>query len=355
MAQQIPQQVGAYQVVRELGRGGMGLVLEVRHPQSPRALAMKLILPGRASPEAIQRFGREAEVLSKVQHKNVVRIYEMGTSPQGQFMVTDLIEGENLHKQTQRGPLPPRQAARIARDLADALATIHAQGIMHRDLKPENVILQPDGVPILLDFGLARDDSAEKLTRTGIVMGTPNYMAPEQADGMSSSQLDERVDVYGLGGILFTLLDANPPIKGESNLQILQNVLKGSVEWPADALRGPKAPLYEVCRRALANERDERYPNCRAMARDLDAYLRGGAGARRLRRKRKLPVLPLVGLLLTAPLAYGAYRFFNPPDPVPEETKPVEPVIVRGRPLRGSRGGHQEAGAPRRGQGRFPL
>jgi serine/threonine-protein kinase len=336
MAQEIPQQVGAYQVVRELGRGGMGLVLEVTHPQSPRPLAMKLILPGRASPEAIQRFGREAEVLSKVQHKNVVRIYEMGTSPQGQFMVTDLIEGEDLHKITKREALPPRQAARIARDLADALAAIHGQGILHRDLKPENVILQPDGVPILLDFGLARDDSAEKLTRTGIVMGTPNYMSPEQADGMSSKQLDERVDVYGLGGILFTMLDGSPPIKGESNLQILQNVLKGSVEWPVDALKGPKAPLYEVCRRALANERDERYPNCRAVARDLDAYLRGGAGARRLRRKRKLPILPLVGALLAVPLTYGAYRFFNPPDPVKEQTESFEPVIEVTAPADGA-------------------
>ena len=324
---EIPQQVGPYQVVRELGRGGMGLVLEVRHPQILKPLAMKLILPGRASQEAIQRFGREAQLLQKVDHKNVIKIHDMGTAPQGQYMVTDLVEGEDLRKHIQQGGMAPRQAARIVRDLTDALGAIHLQGIVHRDLKPENVILQPDGVPILLDFGLARDDSVEKLTKTGIVMGTPNYMAPEQADGMSSSKLDERVDVYGLGGILFSLLSQQPPVKGETSLQILQNVLKGEIDWPADATKGPKSPLYEICRQAMATERDERYPNCRAMGRDLDAYLRGGAAGKRVfKRKRKLPV-PLIGAVLAVPLAYGVYRYLNPPEPTAEQAELVVPVI----------------------------
>ena len=168
-----PRAVGPYQVVRELGRGGMGLVLEVRHPDVPRPLALKLILDQEADDTALARFGREAQLLARVRHPNVVVVHQLGRAPEGPYLVTELVAGESLEAQVRRGPLAPERAARITRALADALVAVHAEQVLHRDLKPQNVILRADGSPVLLDFGLARAQGGEKLTQTGTSLGTP--------------------------------------------------------------------------------------------------------------------------------------------------------------------------------------
>lgn len=195
------RQIGPYHVVRELGRGGMGVVYEVSHPGVPgRRLALKRILTDVADAKGLVRFGREAQLLARVRHHNVLRVHELGRTAEGPYVVTELVEGENLRELLTRGPFEPRRAAELVRDLADALGAVHAEGILHRDLKPENVLLRPDGTPVVLDFGLARELDGEGLTRTGDVLGTPAYMSPEQANGESPSRLDARTDVYGLGG-----------------------------------------------------------------------------------------------------------------------------------------------------------
>ena len=305
----LPETIGKYQVLREIGRGGMGKVYEVRDPGVPdRPLALKLILPHLAEGAALQRFGREAQLLGRVSHPNVLRVVDLGRAPEGPFLVTDLVEGESLHKVAAARSLAPRAAAAVVRDLARAVEAIHQVGVLHRDLKPENVILRPDGTPILLDFGLARADDVDRLTRTGVVMGTPNYMAPEQADGMSPTEMDGRVDVYGLGGILFTLLSSELPVQGQTRLGVIQKVIAGQLDWPAGCDTGPEAGLWAICRQALAADREQRFQSAEALARALDTWLRGGrrAGARR----RGVPKAAIAGaaLLLLGGGGFAAAR-----------------------------------------------
>ena len=152
-----PAAIGPYRVLRELGRGGMGVVYEVQDPQAPRTLALKLILPGEAGPDALARFAREAQLLARVRHPNVVTVHTMGEANGAPYLVTDLVVGHELSALGRTGPVDPRRAAELVRTLADAVAALHRLGVLHRDLKPENVFVREDGTPVLLDFGLARE------------------------------------------------------------------------------------------------------------------------------------------------------------------------------------------------------
>ncbi|MBL4849723.1 MAG: serine/threonine protein kinase, partial [Planctomycetes bacterium] len=220
----LPQNIGPYQVVRLLGQGGMGVVYEVVHSRQPgKRLALKLILADEPPPDVLTRFQREAELLAKVSHPNIVGVLDFASDAGRPYMVFDYVAGEDLRSLCSASPMDPQQVARIGRDLAAALDLLHRRGIIHRDLKPENVILRPDGSPVLLDFGLARELDAERLTVTGTILGTPSFMAPEQANGLTD--LDGRTDVYGLGAILFFLLLGRPPFRGTTPMGILRQVL----------------------------------------------------------------------------------------------------------------------------------
>ncbi len=329
-----PRAVGPYEVVRELGRGGMGVVYEVRRPDLPgRALALKLIL-GAASQDALERFGREAEVLARVRHRGVVTVHQLGRAPEGPYLVTDFVAGQGLGGLLRTGPLPARRAAEVVRELADALAAVHAQGVLHRDLKPDNVILREDGSPVLLDFGIARDQGAQRLTATGALLGTPAYMAPEQADGSRTTELDGRVDVYGLGAVLFALLVGRPPFGGATLQDVLKRVLLDEPEWPSRS--DVPVALEAICRMAMARDREARYPSAAALRADLDRWLRGERpeAAARLGRRRG----PLVagGLALAALLAAGVgLALSRPPEPAPpppRRTTPLTPPPAPGPP-----------------------
>jgi hypothetical protein len=267
--------IGPYEVVRELGRGGMGVVLEVHHPEFARPLALKLLLglePG--SDEEERRFAREMQLLAAVGHPGVVRVHGAGRDERGRpWMVTELVPGQDLSRVVREGLLAPRRAAELVRELADALAHVHAKGIVHRDLKPGNVILTPEGRPVLLDFGLARADHAERLTRSGVVMGTPAYMAPEQAEGEA---VDGRTDVYGLGGVLYFLLTGRPPFSG-GGVAVLKKVLFEEPERPSRAREGLPRELEAICRQAMAKDPAARYAGAAALRDDLDRFLRGEA------------------------------------------------------------------------------
>ncbi|RMG12898.1 MAG: serine/threonine protein kinase [Planctomycetota bacterium] len=291
--------IGPYRVVRELGRGGMGVVYEVRHPARPGRLALKLILAGAADAEALARFGREAELLARLRHPGVVAVHDLGRAPQGPYLVMDLVEGQPLDETLRAGSLGAREAAGIVRDLADAVEALHRAGVLHRDLKPGNVILRADsGRPVLLDFGIARSVDLERLTQTGSLVGSPEYMAPEQAEGLSSTALGPPTDVYGLGAVLFSLLAGRPPFpaRGVSLLKVLRAVIEDEPPWPE-----APGPLLAVLRRALAKEAAARYPSAAALRDDLDAVLSGrppsaAPGAR----------VPRRGLLLAGALALPA-------------------------------------------------
>ncbi|MGE0710829.1 MAG: WD40 repeat domain-containing serine/threonine protein kinase [Planctomycetota bacterium] len=317
------QRIGPYEVVRELGRGGMGVVYEVRHPGQPARLALKLISPELAGAEDLARFAREAELLARLRHPHVVAIHTLGRSERGQpYLVTDLVEGQSLKDVVRAGPLPAAQAARIVRDLAGALCALHAQGIVHRDLKPANVILRPDGAPVLLDFGLARDLSAERLTQTGAVLGTPAYMAPEQLDG--PREVDERTDVYGLGGVLYELLAGRPPFEG-GTVQVLAAVVGHEPRWPSVDRADVPPDLEAILRRCLAKAKEERYPSASALREDLERQLRGDAVSAPGRGARRR-VAPAAALALVVVLGVVVAGFALGTRAPPSPATPGRPV-----------------------------
>ncbi|MGE0708717.1 MAG: protein kinase [Planctomycetota bacterium] len=309
-----PERIGPYQIVRHLGAGGMGTVFVARHPQLEREVALKLLDGRRASERALARFWREAELLARARHPGVVAIHDLGRAPEGPYLVEELVEGELLSDLAERG-LRPRQAARLVRDLADALEAVHALGILHRDLKPANVMVRRDGKPVLLDFGLARDVSAEQLTRTGELLGTPAYMAPEQANP-SRAAPTPALDVYGLGAILYDLLCGEPPIAAESLPSAVYQLLHEDPRWPSQ--RGVLiAPALEAAlRRALHKDPQQRQPSAAALRDELDRYLASDDPAPGWRARRWLPG----ALALLVAGALGAWRLGSapPPDAPPE-------------------------------------
>ncbi|MGE0708416.1 MAG: protein kinase [Planctomycetota bacterium] len=299
-----PTTVGPYAVVRCLGRGGMGVVYECRHPALPRTVAVKQVHAHLAPAAALARFAREAEALARLRHPGVVAVHDLGQTPQGPYLVMDLVEGQPLDRLAQRGPLAPREAARLVAAMARAVEAIHAAGVLHRDLKPPNTILRPDGSPVLLDFGLAREVDAERMTRTGEVLGTLRYMSPEQADGRAD--LDGRADVYSLGAILYELLAGEPPWVEESGVQLLLRVLTGPDAAPPSALNpGVPPALDALVARAMAREREERCPSAAALAAELEGFLASEAPPAPPPARRG-PLLAGVGLLLLALVVGGA-------------------------------------------------
>ncbi|MGE0712409.1 MAG: protein kinase [Planctomycetota bacterium] len=262
--------IGPYAVVRKLGEGGMGVVYEVQDPGAPRTLALKLLREEYADQNDLARFGREIEALERVHHRGVVRIHATGRAPEGPYLVQELVEGQDLDRVAQQG-VEPREAARIVREVACAVAAVHLAGILHRDLKPANVILRPDGIPTLLDFGLARSDTAEKLTRTGTMLGTPSFMSPEQAGGEPTTPA---TDVYGLGAVLYALLTDSRPFDG-TPLEVVKDLLTVDPPWPR-ALR-PEVPaeLDAIVRHAMAKDPAQRYASAADLREDLDTFLAG--------------------------------------------------------------------------------
>ena len=332
----VPAAIGPYRILRRLGAGGMGVVWEAHHPGLGRSVAIKQ-LQGTVDPRALERFRREGELLSRLRHPGVVAVLELGGAPEGPFLVQELVAGESLDKVLRRGPLPVRPAARIVRDVADALAAVHAAGMLHRDLKPHNVILRPDGTPVLIDFGLARDEQAERLTRTGEVMGSLAYMSPEQADG--SKLIDARSDVYGLGAVLYELLTGAPPFQG-TTLQVIADILARDPPWPAELRQDVPPDLDAVCRRAMAKQPEARYPTAGALRDDLDRFLRGlpPEGAPWHRRRGLLgagvgAVLALAGLLLAVALLRPGRPVTPAPQPAPTQSPAPPPLVPAPAPL----------------------
>ncbi|MGE0712308.1 MAG: protein kinase [Planctomycetota bacterium] len=299
--------IGRYEVERELARGGMGVVYLAHDRELGRRVAIKVVL-GEVNERELARFRREGEVLARLRHRHIVGIHEGGVDALGRpFLVLDYLEGSSLQGRLREGPLPWEEAADIGGKLADALAHAHDLGVQHRDLKPANVLVDGQGEPVLADFGLARDAQAlQRLTQSGIVLGTPAYMPPEQAGGVDA---DRRSDVYGLGATLYALLSARAPFEAPSLPELLKRL---ATEAPVSlAERAPDCPpdLVAVVMRTLAKEPGDRYPDMRALAADL-VRVRAGqplGGARPPRRRWSLALAALLlGLLLgAAALAAG--------------------------------------------------
>ncbi len=307
--------LGDYALLGEVGRGGQAVVYKARNIRLDRLVALKMIAARVfTEPSELERFRREAQVLARFPHPNIVPIYDIGDHQGQPFLALEFLSGGSLAQQLGGVAQPPRQAAELLLRLARAMQALHQQGIVHRDLKPGNILFTDDGVPKISDFGLAKNlGDAQDLSRTGAVLGTVNYMAPEQARG-KSREVGPPADVYALGAMLYEMLTGRPPITAESPTETML-LLIHLEPVPPSRLR-PKVPrdLETICLKCLQKEPRRRYANAGELADDLQRFLddrpiqaRPVSRAERLRRWcRRQPAtaalvataLALVGLAL---------------------------------------------------------
>ncbi len=272
--------VGPYELKRQIGKGGMGVVYEAWDTTHQRPVAIKLlrVRGNEASRRQLARFGREAASMRKLDHPAIVPVLDAGSHEGLPWYAMPLIDGSDLAELLRRsGPLPEKRAARLLRPIVSGLEHAHRAGIIHRDVKPQNILVRRrDGQPLLLDFGLAQDAEDSTLTRTGAVLGTPAYMSPEQVRGRSHD-VDERTDVWGVGVVLYELLTGAPPFRGKTREEIRERVRQGACEPPRRLNPELSRDIEAICLRALAVEPDDRYPDMGELRIDLDRLLQGGS------------------------------------------------------------------------------
>ena len=268
--------IPGYEVEAVLGVGGMGVVFKARHLQLNRVVALKMLIAGTyAGPPERARFQREAEAVAGLCHANIVQLYEVGEHEGRPYFAMELVDGGNLSQKLASKPQPVRRAAELVAQLAEAVSVAHSAGIIHRDLKPANILLTADGTPKITDFGLARRlEGEDRLTWTGTAIGTPSYMAPEQASG-AGGPVGTAADVYGLGAVLYELLTGRPPFRGGTALETFRHVLAHEPVPPSQL--NPQVPrdLETVCLKCLKKEPQQRYSSAAALADDLRRYLLG--------------------------------------------------------------------------------
>jgi eukaryotic-like serine/threonine-protein kinase len=305
----VGQRFGDYELLEVIGRGGMGVVYRARQVSLDRIVAVKMILAGCLASEAdVRRFEVEAQAAARMDHPHIVTIYQIGEIDGHHFFSMDYIEGSNLAEHCRSGPLEARRAARYLQIVAQAVHAAHEEGILHRDLKPANILIDRADRPWVTDFGLAKHlDGDAGLTATGVAIGTPSYMPPEQAAGRWN-QVGPASDVYSLGAILYVMLTGQPPFRADSMVQTLLSVVHQE-PTPPRQLAGNSDPILEIiCLKCLRKNPADRYASAQELADDLGRYLRDEpilAQPRSLlgRGYAWIRDVPLVAALLGRPLA----------------------------------------------------
>jgi tetratricopeptide (TPR) repeat protein/predicted Ser/Thr protein kinase len=269
--------LGKYVVVRELGRGGMGAVYKAWDNGLRRWVALKILL-GTGASEELHRFRREAQTAAALRHPHIVGIYEVTTIGEKHIIAMEYVDGRSLAGER----LPAKKAAELLSQVAHAVEFAHAKGIIHRDIKPHNVMIDKEEKPFVMDFGLAKSlEGSSHITMAGTVVGTPSYMAPEQAEGRIS-KVDRQSDVYSLGAVLFECLTGKPPFKGANPVETMRMVVNDDPPLPSRLAPGVPKDLETIVLKALEKDKAKRYASARAMAEDLDQFL----GGREIRAKR---------------------------------------------------------------------
>ncbi|TWT33425.1 Serine/threonine-protein kinase PrkC [Blastopirellula retiformator] len=283
-------QFGRYELLNVIARGGMGVVFRARQIDANRIVALKMILSGQlAGQEEIQRFKTEAEAAARLDHPNIVPIFDVGQQMGHHFFTMAFIPGESLFQRMRSSTLSTRGAADIIRTLASAIQYAHSKGIIHRDLKPANILIDEDGNPRITDFGLSKVlDGRSELTGTGQLLGTPAYMSPEQASG-NMSQVGPLSDVYSLGAILYELIAARVPFSGENVVSLLSQICTQEPPSLRSISRLADTDIETICMKCLDKSPERRYASAGELADDLGRYLRGEPIlARRLTRGQRI-------------------------------------------------------------------
>ncbi len=306
--------VEGYEILSELGHGGMGVVYKARHRRLNRLVALKMIRAGSlATLEERSRFRIEAEAVAKLRHPNIIPIYDTGDSGGLPFVTLELLDGGSLDKRVGDTPQPGRDSAALVATLARAIHDAHQAGVVHRDLKPSNILFDREGVPKVADFGLAKSLEEGGPTETGQVLGSPGYIPPEQAQG-DSKRVGRSADIYALGAILYKMLTGRPPFRGASPLETIIQVLNQDPVPPSRLRSQVPRELETICLKCLAKKPSGRYPTAEALAEDLDRYLAGRPilaqptpiwehGLKWARRRPSLSSTIALGLLLAITLS----------------------------------------------------
>jgi serine/threonine protein kinase/WD40 repeat protein len=337
-----PTQVGKYRIVRELGRGGMGVVYEAEDQELSRRVALKMLLGSfHADPQETaleeERFIRESRLSANLpKHPHLVGVYEAGSSGGRRFIAMEFIEGKQFSDWRAKGSVTIRHQVTVLRDVAMAIEHAHKHGVIHRDLKPQNILVDSRNQPHVTDFGLAKGSSRKatlSLTASGLVMGTPAYMAPEQAEG--KKDVDKRADIWALGVMLYEILTGRLPFIGQTPIEILMKTVNDPVPLPSSFFpRGAHATLdrtiENVCLKALAKQPKDRYPSAKAFADDLSGWLKGRKVEVAAPRK-KVPSSWIIGGAVAAAVLVAAIAFAALSDSPSDRAARAEEYNLQGR------------------------
>jgi serine/threonine protein kinase len=267
------RRLGRFELIAAVGSGAFGTVYRARDPQLDRVVALKIPRAGNLPERAeFDRFVREGRSAGQLRHPSIVAVHEVGQVEGLPYIVSDFIEGVTLTDRMTAGQPTPREAATIVASVADALDEAHRQGVIHRDIKPSNIMLGLEGLPMVMDFGLAKREAGEiTMTFQGQILGTPAFMSPEQAGG-DAHRVDGRSDIYSLGAVLYLLLTGELPFKGNARM-LLHQVLHDNPRSPRSLVRSTPRDLETICLKAMAKSALDRYPCASEFAHDLRRWL----------------------------------------------------------------------------------
>lgn len=325
-----------YAVIRELGRGGMGVVYQAMDTQRKQVVAVKLLLDSDMKAASAKRFMREAEISAQMSHPHIVNVYEFGTTPQC-YIVMEYIEGQSFHDMLEEKNDSLRNKLEIFRQVCEAIEYAHSQKVIHRDLKPQNIMVMAGNQAKVMDFGLAKSFGMQslRLSKTGQALGTPQYMSPEQADG---KKLDYRTDIYSLGVILYKILTGRTPFEGDNIINILDQLANDKPRLPKEINPMIPSKLQAICMKCLEKAPEDRYETAQALTNDISLYLENRSAmvkektktaptSRSLKGNKKwagvLILLALAGILLTMFMQETKQEQPNPNNIIPRENKPV--------------------------------